>query len=340
MKKTRESFTDLYAERFSSLKELIRALKRRKDEEKKHYPNFVVTKRDYQVSSYKEAYSLLLKPWDGAHGDIEERFERRVDELRRELKAKLDSEPAEQPAELPCWREKPKRPRKVRTREFVLALEHRSWPYRIEETEETVLTQLACIALLERDYGWRYKISLFAGWAGTIHEGKKTQLACLVNIKKADEPFDIRKIAAPTIHPAMELVTGRWKRTLSSEEAMGEEFLKCTNGWSHCDEEGVDFALRGKDAIFADCDLDLVPALPRLAKPVLAGTETIIGGFGYLETLPCGDVIAYLDWFGEKREFGRYYIAKDLTVDSKGKWEKGDKTLDLLNERYEWEMVN
>ena len=340
MKKTRESFTDLYAEKFSSVKELIRALKRRKGEEKKRYPNFVVAQDYYQVSSYEEAYSLLLSPWKGAHGDIEEKFEKRVDGLREELEAKLASEPAEQPAELPCWREKPKHPREVRTREFVLPITHRSWPYKIEETEEKVLNQLACIALLEKDYGWRCKISLLAGWAGTIHEGKKTQLACLINIKRADEPFDIRKIAAPVIHPAMELVTDQWKRTLSSEEAMGEEFLKCAGGWGSYGGEGVDYVLRNRDAIFVSYGLDLVPALPRLAKPVLMGTETITYGFGYLETLPCGDVIAYLNWFGKKREFGRYYIAKDLTVDSEGKWEKGDKTLDLLEMRYEEEMVS
>jgi hypothetical protein len=101
MKKTRENFTSLYAEKFSSPKEFVQTLKRRRNEEKIHHPYFSPSKIEYRVSSYEEAYSLFLSPWDGAHGDIEERFKKRVEELRKELNDKLASEGSEKPCDRP-----------------------------------------------------------------------------------------------------------------------------------------------------------------------------------------------------------------------------------------------
>ena len=352
MKKTRECFTDLYAEKFSSPKEFVGALKRRKSKEDEDYPGSYELKTYYKVSSYEEAYPLFLSPWNGEKNDIEERFEKRVEELRKELQGKLASEGPEKPYDRPWWWAKPKHPREAKKREFVLGIEKRVWPYKTEETEDKVLTQLACIALLERDYGWRCAISTFDAWHGKIHTGKDTELVCLVNIKKAEESFDIKKIACPALHPSMELLTGLWQRTLSAKEAMGEEYLKCKGGWGNWyfyrPRWLLDYIHRDDGAIFVDCDLDLVSALPRLIKPVIAGTETKLTGgkgwapYGWLETLPCGDEIAYLRRCDRRDEFARYYIAENVTVAyyDKDKRIKGDKTKDLLEEREAWEMVN
>ena len=231
-----------------------------------------------------------------------------------------------------------------------MEVERRTPPYKIEETEEKILTQLACIALLERDYGWHCAISMFKGWAGMIHPGKDTYLACLVSIKKADEPFDIKKIAAPAIHPVMALLACQWKNTLSDDGAMGEEFLKCKRGWLGWRDIDCGEVLGCKDAIFVRyglCGTGLISALPRLIKPVTAGIEAQgeskgWAPYGWLEILPCGDEIAYLRWGGDERgEFARYYIAEDVTVAyyDNEKRIKGNKTNDLLEEWIAWEMV-
>ncbi len=130
---------------------------------------------------------------------------------------------------------------------------------------------------MEKDYGYRCGISVISGWAGEIHSGKDAQLTCTIRIKKADEPFDIKKLASPAIHGAMEFLMERWRMALSNEKAMGKEHLKCRDGWDNwCfegNEQGVNFVRREKDAIFVDCDMDIVGLLARLSKPVVAGIE-------------------------------------------------------------------
>ena len=95
------------------------------------------------------------------------------------------------------------------------------------EIEMRMSEQLAGIASLERDFGFRCRISVaFAPFSG-YPRSKKTNTACILKVKDEGQPFDIKRLAFPVVHSAMlRALMFRWERTVSAEDGLNASYEK------------------------------------------------------------------------------------------------------------------
>lgn len=156
MERAKETLTALYLESFSNLKEFMRTLEGREEERIRSVsPHF-----HYQESSgCKEAFAMAGK---GNEGNIEKRFEERLKEARQAMKAKEGEEKEEKADGSFAIKRKAAHQAQIKKGEFMILLDQRGISGPSKETEEAMLSQPSCIALLERDYGLRSGVSVFS----------------------------------------------------------------------------------------------------------------------------------------------------------------------------------
>lgn len=147
MKKTRKSYADLYIENFADAEEFIATLEERKEEGKKNYMNF----QHYGVSSWEEAYKDLRGEGKG-FDDLEERFALYL----AGLEAMTEKRQKEAGKEQKEGGEAAKMRPKGRDIEFLFVADEADGSdgeAAYMGIRERRLSQLAGIALLEKNYG-------------------------------------------------------------------------------------------------------------------------------------------------------------------------------------------
>ncbi len=222
----------MYVERFDNYKEFIETLDRRLPEEKKNNPNGCKLGSWHGVNSWEEAYKLLLEGWDKPVKSMAMSFDRNLIKVREKTRRKTFSNvagfapiPAHAVMNLPnSMLDQKMERRKTKVLDFLIMIDRACSPS-ANEIEERMSKQLAGIAALERDYGYRCRISVsFVPFSGRPRNGK-TNVCCVLKVKDESQPFDIKRLAFPTVHVAMlRALMFRWERTLTAVDGIGLKY--------------------------------------------------------------------------------------------------------------------
>lgn len=222
----------MYVERFGNYREFIETLNKRLPEERKNNPSGCELGSWYGVNSWDEAYKLLLEGWDKPVRSIEMNFDHNLMKVREKARRKTFSSvagfapiPAHAVMNLPnSMLDQKMESRKTKVLDFLIMID-RACSHSAQEIEERMSKQLAGIAALERDYGYRCRISVsFAAFSG-YPRGGKANACCVLKVKDESQPFDIKRLAFPIAHAAMlRALMFRWERTLTAEGGIGVKY--------------------------------------------------------------------------------------------------------------------
>ena len=245
MRKMRKAYegvkgADLYVEEFGDYREFLETLERRKPEEAKNTSpsDYKLTVDWNGVGSWDEAYDLLKKGWDAPVKRIVCDFDKNLAKTRERTRRRNFASvegfapiPAHAVMNLPnSMINQRTEAKKTKILDFIVMID-RACHVSTMEIERKMSEQLAAIASLERDFGFRCRISVaFAPFSGYAREGK-TNTACVLKVKDESQPFDIKRLAFPIVHSAMlRALMFRWERTLSAEDGLNASYGKYHDG--------------------------------------------------------------------------------------------------------------
>ena len=245
MRKMRKAYegvrgADLYVEEFGDYREFLETLERRKPEEAKNTSpsDYKLTVDWNGVGSRDEAYDLLKKGWDAPVKRIVCDFDKNLAKTRERVRRRNFASvegfapiPAHAVMNLPnSMINQRTEAKKTKILDFIIMID-RACNVSTREIERKMSEQLAAIASLERDFGFRCRISVsFAPFSGYAREGK-TNAACVLKVKDESQPFDIKRLAFPIVHSAMlRALMFRWERTLSAEDGLNSPYSKYHDG--------------------------------------------------------------------------------------------------------------
>ncbi len=298
MKKTRKSYADLYVENFADAEEFIATLEERKEEGEKNHANF----QWYGLSSWKEAYKDLRGEGKGLE-ELEERFALYLAGLEAMTKKRQ--------------KEAAKRRPEGRDIEFLFVADEADegdGEAAYMGIRERRLSQLAGIALLEKNYGYRCSVSLaFPAYGGEPREGK-TNVACLIRLKGLQEPFSLKKLSCLPLRPnSLTALLSRWEHSVGHSNGLnqGYDSYHFNHPYARGKSSALNWGLKrkveffdlvkegGSSLICLECADRIEDVLKRLTTPILVGRkfapgEHYIKDFAAWETLENGDVNAYI----------------------------------------------
>lgn len=237
MKKTitayeQDKTAKFYVERFENYREFVDTLEKRKSEESKNDYEGGDLNSWHGVKSWDEAYGLLLKGWDKPVGHIEMNFNKSLVNAREKSRRRVYASVAGFSPIVPhavmnlpnsMFDEKIEA-KKTKVLDFLIMID-RACGNSASEIERRMSEQLAAIAVLERDYGYRCRISVsFASFSGSYRHNQ-TNVACVLKVKDESQPFDIKRLAFPIVHAGMlRALMFRWERTLSAEDGLNKKY--------------------------------------------------------------------------------------------------------------------
>ncbi len=339
MRKTRKSYADLYVEDFADAEEFIATLEERKGELKKNYTEF----RHYGLSSWEEAYKDLRGEGKGLE-ELEERFALYLAGLEAMTK-KRQKEAAERRPE-------------GRDVEFLFVADEAD-----EDDSESAymgirerrLSQLAGIALLEKNYGYRCSVSLaFPAYGGEPREGK-TNVACLIRLKGLQEPFSLKKLSCLPLRPnSLTALLSRWESSVGHSGGLSQEYesYHCNRPYGRRNSGALKWEFKRKAEFFdlvkdensslicLECADKIEDVLKRLTTPILVGRTSIstsdFKNYGVLETLKNGDIKAYTDRAASDL-LANYDNASNITRTPNGEIYEGNALQEIAEKRAEQE---
>ncbi len=349
MKKTRKSYADLYIENFTDAEEFIATLEERKEEVKKNYVSF----QYYGLSSWKEAYKDLRGEGKG-FDDLEERFALYLAGLEA-MAEKRGKEAAKGQRE---GGETAKMRPKGRDIEFLFIAD------KADECDgeaaymgikERRLSQLAGIALLEKNYGCRCSISLAcSAYEGEPREGK-TNVACLIRLKSLKEPFSLRKLSCLPLKPnALTALLSRWESSVGHSSGLSQKYesYHCARPYVREKSSALKWEFKRKMEFFdlikdensslicLECADKIEDVLKRLTTPILVGRKSVstrrFENYGVLDTLKNGDVNAYTDSAASDL-LASYDNASNVTRTPNGEIYEGNALQEIAEKRAEQE---
>lgn len=233
MEKVRKTYVNcptasLYVERFRNYREFLDTLDARKGEEKKSWEQRTPLDSWNGVTSWDEAYKLLLDGWEKPVKNIEMNFDKSLMKVREKSRRKTFANiagfapiPAHAVMNLPnSMLDQRMEARKTKVLDFLIMID-RACKNSASEIEKRMSEQLAGIASLERDYGYRCRINVaFSAFSGGPR-GNKVNTACILKVKDESQPFDIKRLAFPIVHAGMlRALMFRWERTLTAKDAL------------------------------------------------------------------------------------------------------------------------
>lgn len=211
----------LYYEQFNSYDEYVKILEQRnKDnahrvEHKLENLNDVYHRESdwYGVKSYDEAKNLLVKGWDSQVEYLKKRLTKEIDLIDDKKVSRMFNDVAgfmpivpnaimNLPISMINIRTERKKSKIIK---FLIGM-NRSWTYDSKKIIDKMSKILARIAVLEK-HGYRCRIEIF----GSFHDGSennKTIVCHSVLIKSENQLFDLKRVAFPIAHTAMQRVFG------------------------------------------------------------------------------------------------------------------------------------
>lgn len=216
---------ELYYEQFTSFEEYARIVENRQKtnaHDKSSDLDHIARNKSWSgVGSYDEAKKLLLNGWDSQVENIKTSFKKEVSELGNKNVIKICSDVVGFMPIVPnaimglpkSMLNQKSGTRKQRVVKFLILM-NRSCGYSSEQIIEKMSKILARIAVLERK-GVRCRIEVF----GSFHDGNKNGTRVIpahsILIKSENQLFDIKRVAFPMAHTAMQRVYGfSWENSL------------------------------------------------------------------------------------------------------------------------------
>lgn len=217
-------YGEMYYEQFGSYEEYCRIVedreKRNAHSSDKSLENICENSRWVGCSSYDEAKELLINGWDKKLDYLKECVSKEIDlvddkRITRTFTDIVGFMPIVPNAimNLPnCMLNMRKDSKKSKVVKFLIAM-NRSWRYEPDEIIKKMAKILARIAILEK-HGYACRIELF----GSFHDGRSTRKTIVchsVLLKSENQLFDMRRLAFPVVHSAMQRVFGfAWENSL------------------------------------------------------------------------------------------------------------------------------
>ncbi len=343
MKKTRKSYADLYIEGFADAEEFIATLEERKGVD--------TGLHCYGVSSWEEAYKDLRGEGKG-FDDLEERFALYLAGLEA-MTEKRQKEGQKEGGETA------KRCPKGRDIEFLFVADE------ADESDgeatymgirERRLSQLAGIALLEKNYGCRCSVSLACpAYEGEPREGK-TNVACLIRLKSLKEPFSLKKLSCLPLKPnSLTALLSRWEKSVGHSSGLNREYesYHCNRPYGRRNSGALNWEFKRKMEFFdlikdensslicLECADKIEDVLKRLTTPILVGRKSVstrcFKNYGVLDTLKNGDVNAYTDSAASDL-LASYDNASNITRTPNGEIYEGNALQEITEKRAEQEL--
>ena len=275
-----------YIEKFDNYGEFLSAINRRQDDayNKKSsisFGSFV------GASSWEEIDKMLINGWDSPVPDMKKMFdEKSMKVSERNRRVQFSSVQGYAPivahavmnlpnSMIDCRQEK----RKTKILNFVIMID-RACSVEADEIKRKMSEQLAGIARLERDLGYRCRISVAFAAFGDCPDDDETYVAAVVKIKDESQPFDIKRVAFPIVHPAMlRAYMFAWEGTLTSAESLGESYWsyhqdglgKSFEHWrDRCKKQFSDVVSDGEEKVII---LDFLSDFEESIKEIKGGRE-------------------------------------------------------------------
>ena len=217
-------FEDLYYEQFGSYDEYWRIVEQRNREnphcDSQSFEHICDDKSWVGCGSYEEAKSLLVKGWDANVEMLKECVKKEIDLIGDKRLTKTFSDVAGFMPIVPnaimnipnCMLNAKQERRKAKVIKFLFFM-NRSYRYNSDDIIRKMSKILARISVLEK-HGYRCRIEIFGSFHSGYSNGKMI-VAHSVLIKSENQLFDIKRMAFPIAHSAMQRVFGfAWENSL------------------------------------------------------------------------------------------------------------------------------
>lgn len=224
----------LYVEKFDNYQDLIKTINDRQPEAANKMRNIDMGSWT-GVDDWKKANDLLQNGWEAPVKEINKRFDNAMNKtIEKRRMAQFANVQGFCPIVPNALRNLPnsmidlKRDvKKTKILNFLIIID-RACRNSTDEIEKKMVEQLSAIAKLERDDGYRCRISVLATFcSGTPKSG--TNIAGIVKVKDESQPFDIKRLSFPIVHAAMlRAFMFAWEGTVNAKDA-----LNCDYGEYH-----------------------------------------------------------------------------------------------------------
>lgn len=218
----------LYYEQFSSYEEYARVVEEREkanSHDRDMSLEHICDDSDWVgAKSFEEAKGLLMNGWDASVEELKKGVAREMDmaENKRAVKEFPDVVGympivAKAVMGLPdCMLNQRKEIKKTKVVKFLVAM-NRASRYSSQSIIDKMSRILARIALLEKS-GYRCRIEIFGSFHSGKERGSRTIACHSVMVKSEMQPFDMRRLAFPIAHSAMQRCFGfAWENSLPIE---------------------------------------------------------------------------------------------------------------------------
>lgn len=213
----------LYYEQFQDFNEYQKIVENRMKEKNCYKASF--DKTWHGVDTYEEAKDLLLKGWNAKVEQLKTQIKNEIYELSNKSTKKMQAGPVGFMPIVPnailglpnSMLNINKDTKKQRIIKFLIYM-NRSCGYSSSKIIDKMSKILARIANLERQ-GYRCRIETFGSFHSGEKNGKPVIVAHSILIKSESQLFDIKRVAFPMAHTAMQRVFGfSWERSLPLDD--------------------------------------------------------------------------------------------------------------------------
>lgn len=219
-----------YCESFDNYVDFVHTLRKRQNEKPFRKIEDAVDCSFAGIKNIQEGFDLLENGWDKPVEAINRKFSsmldhvtEKVDKVRfRDVQGFAPSVPSALMGLPRSMYNQRKEVKKTKILNFLICID-RAWNVSNEQIVDKMTEQLATIAKLERDCGYRCRISvMFAATGGYTKKG--TMCSCVLKVKDESQPFDIKRLAFPVCHSAMlrEMMFA-WEGTLNAKGSLEAE---------------------------------------------------------------------------------------------------------------------
>lgn len=227
-----EKNADLYVEKFNDYKEFDALVEERMEKVKgtgRHFSGWEDLVRcngakGSGVKSFEEAKNLLLNGYSAKVEKLKNEFEKEVSLCTDRRSVRFYTAPVGFAPIVPnairnlpnCMLNMVRENKKSKIVKFLIEL-NRSWDVTSNEIIDKMSKVLARIAVMEQN-GYRCRIEVMGTFVNPRTSYGLTKVAHTILIKSETQPFDIKKIAFPMVHTAMQRVfSWGWHNSLPLE---------------------------------------------------------------------------------------------------------------------------
>lgn len=262
----------LYYEQFSDYAEYARIVEEREREnphdKERSIERICSDSAWVGAKSFEEAKGLLMNGWDAKVEELKSGFAKEVSLAESKKTVKEFSDMIGYMPIVPravmglpdCMLNQRKETKKSKVVKFMVVM-NRSGRYGSDDVIKKMSKILARIALLERS-GYRCRIEAFGSFHDGKESGKGTIVCHSVMLKNEMQPFDIKRLAFPIAHSAMQRCFGfAWENSLPLNESEYHEYTlgRSIQYWDETHREDLKAALneRGEKVVFVGMETDV-----------------------------------------------------------------------------------